>query len=582
MLLRELFEQEAKHITFCFGRMNPPTLGHAQVFKTMASVGGDYMIFLSQTQDKKENPLSYEGKIKFIKEILPQYADHIVENKELNTVVKVATYLYDQGYRQATFVAGSDRLDSFKKLLTQYNGVEGKAHGYYNFDLLDFESSGDRDPDSGDISGISASKARAAAANNNFNEFKKATGAGHTADEMFVAVRAGLGITESIRENKMRAKDFIPPSKPRNPVVRQQQTSGAGVHKDKKKAQKQGDTKHKKKMFDEEQGTAEDYNPVSWLRDIIADLHGRASAHPEKFKQAVRAEVAPWANDDPEGFEKAYKAAYDSFYHVQSDQEDDDYTDYTMRQGERGSPDRFRRESGGDEKFDNMMKSITNKRAVNKQKKADNQQRSQDAFNNMFGGDADFLTRGLNIRKKNVKEGGIDKTHISPSGVKTNMPPTDDDYAINYGKNGLVAKDRKARGVDVATGNKRAAEGSEPTINIGDDVVIIGNSAYAGVTGRVIGFREGKIVVDMLEQGKVRFAPERVKLYTPDEQGVAEISKPAMARYVKAASKDVEQRASSQSFASGKAGDKYNKADPTHKDTRREKGIDRALGRLSK
>jgi len=66
------------------------------------------------------------------------------------------------------------------------------------------------------------------------------------------------------------------------------------------------------------------------------------------------------------------------------------------------------------------------------------------------------------------------------------------------------------------------AEGSEQTINIGDDVVITGNSAYAGVTGRVIGFREGKIVVDMLEQGKVRFAPERVKLYTPDEQGVTE------------------------------------------------------------
>lgn len=55
-----------------------------------------------------------------------------------------------------------------------------------------------------------------------------------------------------------------------------------------------------------------------------------------------------------------------------------------------------------------------------------------------------------------MKEGkGEGKMHISPSGVKTNMPPTDDDYAINYGKNGLVAKDRKARGVDVKTGSKK-------------------------------------------------------------------------------------------------------------------------------
>ena len=50
------------------------------------------------------------------------------------------------------------------------------------------------------------------------------------------------------------------------------------------------------------------------------------------------------------------------------------------------------------------------------------------------------------------------------------------------------------------------------TIKIGDEVVIVGNSAYEGISGRVVGFKEGKIVVDMLEQGKVRFAPERVKL----------------------------------------------------------------------
>lgn len=200
MKLLELFEAEDKHITFCFGRMNPPTIGHAEVFKTMANQGGDFLIFLSQSQDRKENPLSYEEKVKFIKAIHPQYASHIVENRELNTVVKVASYLYEQGYRHATFVAGSDRIDSFKKLLQQYNGIEGKAHGYYKFELLDFVSSGDRDPDSEGVSGISASKARAAAANNDFSAFKEATGAGNVAKEMFSAVRKGMGITESVVE----------------------------------------------------------------------------------------------------------------------------------------------------------------------------------------------------------------------------------------------------------------------------------------------------------------------------------------------------------------------------------------------
>ena len=49
----------------------------------------------------------------------------------------------------------------------------------------------------------------------------------------------------------MKAKEFIPPSRPRNPVVRQQQTSGAGAHRDKKKEQKQGYEKHKGKDIEE-------------------------------------------------------------------------------------------------------------------------------------------------------------------------------------------------------------------------------------------------------------------------------------------------------------------------------------------
>ncbi len=44
----------------------------------------------------------------------------------------------------------------------------------------------------------------------------------------------------------MRAKDFIPQSKPRNFVAKNQKTAGAGAHKDKKRAEKQGDFKHKK------------------------------------------------------------------------------------------------------------------------------------------------------------------------------------------------------------------------------------------------------------------------------------------------------------------------------------------------
>ncbi len=201
MRLLELFEAEDKHVTFCFGRLNPPTVGHKQLLDTVASEGGDYKIFVSPSQDPKKNPLDYSTKIKFIKAILPEYAKDIVEDASLNTPVKVASYLYSKGYRAATFVAGSDRLAEMKKLLEAYNGVEGKSHGYYKFDFLDFKSSGEREDGAEGVAGISASGARTAAANGDLEAFKEATGAGQYAEKLYNAVRQGMGINEDLEES---------------------------------------------------------------------------------------------------------------------------------------------------------------------------------------------------------------------------------------------------------------------------------------------------------------------------------------------------------------------------------------------
>jgi hypothetical protein len=46
----------------------------------------------------------------------------------------------------------------------------------------------------------------------------------------------------------MKAKEFIPASKPRNFVAKNQKTAGAGQHKDMKRAEKQGNVKHKKDL----------------------------------------------------------------------------------------------------------------------------------------------------------------------------------------------------------------------------------------------------------------------------------------------------------------------------------------------
>jgi len=55
----------------------------------------------------------------------------------------------------------------------------------------------------------------------------------------------------------MRSKEFIPSSKPRNFVAKNQKTAGAGAHKDKKRAAKQGDVKHKGKDMAEASSPAQ-------------------------------------------------------------------------------------------------------------------------------------------------------------------------------------------------------------------------------------------------------------------------------------------------------------------------------------
>lgn len=218
MKLRELFEAADKHIAFCFGRMNPPTVGHKQLLDTVAGVGGDYKIFVSQTQDKKKNPLDYGTKIGFMKAMFPEYSSNIVEDAGLNTVVKVAAYLYAQGYRHATFVAGSDRLEDMSKLLKDYNGVEGKSHGFYKFETLDFKSSGDREDGAEGVAGISASGARLAAANGDMKAFAEATGAGQYTEKLYTAVRKGMGLKDDpATEGFMSFLKSDPPKKKWNP-----------------------------------------------------------------------------------------------------------------------------------------------------------------------------------------------------------------------------------------------------------------------------------------------------------------------------------------------------------------------------
>ena len=204
MKIRELFEADTdKHVTFCFGRFNPPTLGHKEVFKTMAAQGGDMKIFTTMSQDAKKNPLDYSTKIDFIRKIHPDYADAVIEDTGLNTITKDAEYLNDQNYTHATFVGDDDRKNLYDQLVA-YNGKEegkkGPLENKYKFETLEFVSAGAREDGAEGVEGISGTKAREDAANNDLKSFTAHTGDGEHAGEIFGAVRKGMGLSDNTED----------------------------------------------------------------------------------------------------------------------------------------------------------------------------------------------------------------------------------------------------------------------------------------------------------------------------------------------------------------------------------------------
>lgn len=189
-----------KAIVFTFGRFNPPTNGHEKLMDKVASVakGGAYRIYASQSNDPKKNPLTYDEKIKFMRKMFPKHARNIISDKSVKTAIEVIAKLYAEGFTKVTMIVGSDRVDEFHTLLNKYNGVEAR-HGFFNFKGgVQIVSAGERDPDADDVSGMSASKLRAAAAANDFEVFSKGMPSGYKdAQQLFNAIRKGMGLKES-------------------------------------------------------------------------------------------------------------------------------------------------------------------------------------------------------------------------------------------------------------------------------------------------------------------------------------------------------------------------------------------------
>ena len=192
-------ESDVKHPhVFAFGRMNPPTVGHGALVDKVRELGelnkAKHSIVLSHSQDPEKNPLTPEQKLKHAKRFFPNM-NISVADKDAPSFIDQADKIHKSGADHLIMVAGSDRVDEYKKLLDRYNG-EGSGKRF-NFKKIDVVSAGNRDPDAEGIEGMSASKMRAHAMSRSFNEFKKGIPS-HVhpehAKELYNDVRKGMHI----------------------------------------------------------------------------------------------------------------------------------------------------------------------------------------------------------------------------------------------------------------------------------------------------------------------------------------------------------------------------------------------------
>ena len=186
---------KSKKLIFAFGRFNPPTTGHAKLMREVIiqarKNNANHIVYASASQDKRSNPLDVRTKVQFMKKMFPQNKIQAAGGTQ-RTFMEILKF-YNRMYGEIVMIAGSDRINEFQKLADKYNGKD------YNYKSIKVVSSGERDPDAEGVAGMSASKMREMAKNDDYRSFKKGVVGLNDSDtrKLFNAVRKGMDIRES-------------------------------------------------------------------------------------------------------------------------------------------------------------------------------------------------------------------------------------------------------------------------------------------------------------------------------------------------------------------------------------------------
>ena len=189
----------SKPVVFAFGRLNPPTIGHQKLIERVITIAkrvkGLPVLYVSASQDKRKNPLTVKQKVDYLKKVYPRGIKILPAIGSERTFMEILKNRFDKKFTDVYMIAGSDRVAEFKRLIKQYNGKD------YNFDTTEVVSAGERDPDATGATGMSASKMRDFAMNNDYTSFKQGLIRGtkeKDAMKLFKDLKKGMGVNEAM------------------------------------------------------------------------------------------------------------------------------------------------------------------------------------------------------------------------------------------------------------------------------------------------------------------------------------------------------------------------------------------------
>lgn len=194
-------------------RANPYTVAHEGLANKVQELAKDldanHHVILSHSADNDKNPLLPEQKLRHARIANPG-VNFSTSTPDAPSLLHQLSKLHDKGVRNLHLVFGGDRLKpgGFADTISKYNGVEGK-HGYYNFDNLKFHSAGERDPDAEGIEGVSGTKQRMHAMNNDFDSFRAGAPSRMNDDQakaLMNDVRNGIMIPKPKEETETKPK----------------------------------------------------------------------------------------------------------------------------------------------------------------------------------------------------------------------------------------------------------------------------------------------------------------------------------------------------------------------------------------